>query len=102
MCVNCVSNVDLIAANSAMMGAMVGNGVRAVLRGVGCEVGQTQAEKDSRVVAFLRSMQLDPAEILGADCVAAADALVVARATKPARRQRGLVPLALRALAPHA
>jgi hypothetical protein len=83
MCLACVSNVDFIAANASIVSSVASNGGRKLLESMGVPLGRSQAERDARVVAFLRNLELDPAEILGPQTVADADAAAALEAARP-------------------
>jgi hypothetical protein len=79
----CVTNVDFIAANASIVTSVASNGGRKLLETLGVPVGQSKAERDARVVAFLRSLELDPVPILGPQTVAAADQAAAIAAARP-------------------
>jgi hypothetical protein len=84
----CVTNVDFIAANASIVTSVASNGGRKLLESLGVPVGRSKAERDARVVAFLRNLELDPVPILGPQTTAAADqaAAVAAARPRPSRR----------------
>ena len=78
MCLNCVSTAEAIAIQGAFVGYVVKAPVHRMLARAGLAPEPDPVAHDVRTVAFLRSLELDPVEILGADAVAAAEAWVPA------------------------
>lgn len=78
MCMNCVSTAEAIAVQGAFVAYVVKNPVHRMLARAGLAPEPDPVAHDVRTVAFLRSLDLDPVEILGADTVAAAEAWVPA------------------------
>jgi hypothetical protein len=78
MCLNCVSTAEAIAIQGAFVGYVVKAPVHRMLARVGLAPEPDPVAHDVRTVAFLRSLDLDPVDILGADAVAAAAAWVPA------------------------
>ncbi len=76
MCTSCVSNVEVIAGQAAVAAAVLKAPVHRLLASAGVVAPIDPVRRDVRTVAFLRSLDLDPVEILGAEAVAAADAWV--------------------------
>ena len=78
MCLNCVSTAEAIAVQAVFVGYAVKGPVHRMLARAGLAPEPDPVAHDVRTVAFLRSLDLDPVEILGADSVAAAEAWVPA------------------------
>jgi hypothetical protein len=74
MCVNCISNAEAVVASGALAAAALRRPVHDVLASLGLVEPYDVRSRDSRTTEFLRSLELDPVEILGAVVVAAADA----------------------------
>ena len=72
MCMNCVDGRGALAG-AALVGYAVKPPLHRALARLGLVDGPTR-RPTSRTVAFLRSLDLDPVEVLGADVVAAAEA----------------------------
>jgi hypothetical protein len=86
MCANCVTHLDL-AVGTIGFGAYVLRGpVTSRLVDLGILPEPHPLAAQTRAVAFLRDLDLDPDEILGADVVAAVDA-VRGWAPRPAYRR---------------
>jgi hypothetical protein len=83
MCMGCVTNVDFIAANASIVTSVARGGGRKLMESLGVPVGRTRAERDARVVDFLRSLDLDPVAILGPHTTAEADFAARLRAARP-------------------
>jgi hypothetical protein len=79
MCVNCLNQAEVAAANVAVTAAVLKAPVHRLLADVGLVAPADPVARDVRTVAFLRSLDLDPVAVLGADVVDRADALVAAR-----------------------
>ena len=72
MCANCLSNVDAVAA-SGLFAVAAGTGqARQWLTRMGFRRPDPLA-REARTVEFLRGLDLDPAEVLGAQVVEAVD-----------------------------
>ena len=78
MCANCVSSAEAIAAQAALAAAVLKAPVHRLLASAGVVAPPDPIRRDVRTVAFLRSLELDPVEVLGAEVVAAAEAWVPA------------------------
>ena len=76
MCLNCVSTAEAIVIQVAFVGYVVKAPAHRMLARAGLAPEPDPVAHDVRTVAFLRSLDLDPVEILGADAVAAAEAWV--------------------------
>jgi hypothetical protein len=74
MCLNCMSNAEAALAAAAGMGYVVKAPVHRALAAVGLAPDPDPVAHDVRTVAFLRSLDLDPVAVLGAEVVAAAEA----------------------------
>jgi hypothetical protein len=89
MCMNCVSTGEAIAIQAAFVGYAVKGPVQRILALAGLAPQPDRVAHDVRTVAFLRSLDLDPVEVLGANAVAAAETWVLA--TRP-QRASGISP----------
>ncbi len=78
MCVSCVSTAEAAVAQVGLVAAVLKAPVHRLLASAGVVAAPDPVRRDVRTVAFLRSLDLDPVEVLGADAVAAADAWVPA------------------------
>jgi hypothetical protein len=76
MCVNCLTQAEVAAANVAVTAAVLRAPVHRLLADAGLVAPPDPVARDVRTVAFLRSLDLDAADVLGADVVARADARV--------------------------
>ena len=94
MCVNCVSNADAVAANAAIAAALLKKPVHRALAAVGLVDPPDPVRRDLRTVSFLRELELDPVEILGAEVVARADAWV----PQPRARRSWALPIGSQSL----
>jgi hypothetical protein len=74
--VNCVSTAEAALASAALIGSIVKPPLHRALAAAGLVAPPDSVKRDVRTVAFLRSLDLDPVEVLGADVVAAADCWV--------------------------
>ena len=102
MCVNCMSNAEAAVATAAMAGYVVKAPVHWALAAVGLAPEPDPVAHDVRTVAFLRALDLDPVDTLGADVVAQAEAWepsttwvpfrdrLRSRSARPIRSQRRL------------
>ncbi len=73
MCVNCMSNAEAALAGAAMVGYAVKGPLHRALAAVDLAPDPDPVAHDVRTVAFLRALELDPVEALGADAVAQAE-----------------------------
>ncbi|MET0901774.1 MAG: hypothetical protein ABWZ52_00910 [Acidimicrobiales bacterium] len=89
MCVNCVSSTEVALAQAGLAAAVLRAPVHRLLASAGVVAPIDPVRRDVRTVAFLRSLDLDPVDVLGADVVAAADAWVPA----PYERRRSALPI---------
>lgn len=78
MCLNCVSTAEAIVIQGAFVGHAVKGPIHRMLARAGLTPEPDPVAHDVRTVTFLRSLELDPVEILGAEAVAAAEAWVPA------------------------
>jgi hypothetical protein len=87
MCVNCLSNSEVIVANVAVTAALLKGPAHRVLADLGLVEPFDPVARDVHTVTFLRAIALDPVPVLGADAVADADARAAAdRVRQPAPR----------------
>jgi hypothetical protein len=80
MCVNCLSTAEVVAGNVAVTAAVLKAPVHRILADLGVVAAPDPVARDVRTVAFLRQLDLDPVEILGAEVVATADRWVASGA----------------------
>jgi hypothetical protein len=78
MCVSCVSTTEAALAQVGLAAAVLKAPVHRMLAAAGVVGAPDPVRRDVRTVAFLRSLDLDPVEVLGIDAVSAADAWVPA------------------------
>ena len=76
MCANCLSSAEVAVGHVVLAAAVLKDPVHRMLASAGVVAPIDPVKRDVRTVAFLRSLDLDPVEVLGADVVAAADAWV--------------------------
>jgi hypothetical protein len=95
MCVNCLTQTDAIAANALVTAALLKGPTHRVLADLGVVAPPDPVARDVRTVAFLRTLDLDPEAVLGAEAVAGADARVAAEAAGRRAPRRQPVPVAL-------
>jgi hypothetical protein len=88
MCVNCLSNAEFVAAKIALAAVVLKNPVHQALADLGVVAPPCIEMRDAHIVGFLRSLDLDAGEVLGADVVARADEWVASGAQRPARAAR--------------
>jgi hypothetical protein len=69
MCVNCVSNAEAVVAGAALVGSIMQPPLHRALAAAGLVAPPDPVKRDVRTVAFLRSLDLDPVEVLGAHVV---------------------------------
>jgi len=74
MCVNCVSNSEAAVAQVAIVFSALKMPVHRALANAGLVDPFDFARRDLRTVTFLRSLDLDPVDVLGEDVVDRADA----------------------------
>ena len=78
MCMNCLSHTEVVASQIGLAAAVLKDPVHRMLASAGIVAPLDPVKRDVRTVSFLRSLDLDPVEVLGADAVEAADAWVPA------------------------
>lgn len=76
MCQNCLSAGEVIVGQIALVGAVLKQPLHRALANAGVVAAPDPAAVDHRTVGFLRSLDLDPVEILGAAAVDRADRYV--------------------------
>lgn len=76
VCMSCVSTTEVVVGQVGLAAAVLRGPVHNLLANVGVVPPVDLVKRDVRTVAFLRSLDLDPVEVLGSDVVAAADAWV--------------------------
>lgn len=81
MCASCLSNAEFVLTNVALVGALVKATVHRALADLGVVAPPDPVAHDVRTVAFLRSLDLDPVALLGAEAVEAAAAWAPAPAS---------------------
>lgn len=94
MCVNCVSNFEATAAKVALVGVLLKGPAHHALAALGLVDPPDPVRRDARTVAFLRDLELDPVEILGAEAVARADAWL----PQPCARRSWALPIGSQSL----
>ena len=72
MCTNCLSTAESVAAQAGLAAYLLKRPVHRALATCGVLAEPDPVAHDVRTVAFLRSLDLDPVEVLGADVVDAA------------------------------
>jgi hypothetical protein len=78
MCMNCVSSFEVHVGQVGLAAAVLRMPVHNALASAGLVAPYDPVRRDVRTVAFLRSLDLDPVEVLGDEAVTAADAWVPA------------------------
>ena len=76
MCMNCLSTAEAAMAGAGFVGYAVKPPLHRVMARVGLANEPDPVAHNVVTIAFLRSLDLDPVELLGADVVAAAAAWV--------------------------
>jgi hypothetical protein len=76
MCANCLSTAETAIASAAFVGYVAKPKLHRALANIGLVNDPDPIAHDVTTVAFLRSLDLDPVEVLGADVAAAAAAWV--------------------------
>ena len=96
MCTNCVSAAEAAIVQAAFVGYVMKGSVERALARCGFDVPDP-ITRDVRTIAFLRSLELDPVPILGAEIVTTADRWVPAERRQPTgvRSRRRLASSAL-------
>ena len=90
MCMNCLSTAETAITSAALISYAAKPHVHRALAHLGIVNEPDPVAHDVTTVAFLRSLELDPVEVLGADVVAAAAAWI------PPQPASGLAGLARR------
>jgi hypothetical protein len=85
MCVNCVSHSEMVVGEVALAVAFFREPCHRLLATLGLVTAPVLAARDARTVTFLRSLELDAAEVLGSTVVAEADAWVAGGQVRPGR-----------------
>jgi hypothetical protein len=100
MCVNCLNQAEVAVAHVALATALLKEPAHRLLAEAGLVAAPDPVVRDVRTVAFLRALDLDPVEALGAEAVAAADERVaqpvpvgVGVGVRPARRASSARPI---------
>ena len=83
MCANCLSTTEVVVGQVALAAAVLKDPVHRMLASAGVVAPIDPVKRDVRTVSFLRSLDLDPVEVLGAEVVAAADSWVPAPYVPP-------------------
>jgi hypothetical protein len=83
MCTNCLSQAEVVAGHVGLAAAVLKAPVHRFLADVGLVAPPNRLARDAHTVAFLRKLDLDPVEVLGADVVTDADAWVAAGRPAP-------------------
>jgi len=73
MCATCVSSTEVVLAQVGLAAAVLRAPVHRALASAGIVAPADPVQRDVRTVSFLRSLDLDPVDVLGADVVSAAD-----------------------------
>ena len=68
-----MSNTEFAFANAAFIAAALKRPVQRAMASVGIATEPLAVARDARTVAFLRALELDPSDSLGAPVVTAAD-----------------------------
>jgi hypothetical protein len=71
MCANCLSTFDVVVSQTLFAGAVLKRPVQNRLAAAGLVRPFDQLGEHAQTVSFLRSLDLDPVEILGSDVVEA-------------------------------
>ncbi len=72
MCANCLSTFDVVVSQALAVSVVLQRPVRNRLAAAGIVRPFDQLGEHAQTVSFLRSLDLDPVEILGSDVVEAA------------------------------
>lgn len=92
MCANCVNTAEAVVAQASLAIALAKAPVHRMLANAGLVAPPDPVVHQVRTVAFLRSLDLDPVALLGADVVDRADRRASAPQVSPARK-RSLRPI---------
>jgi hypothetical protein len=74
MCANCLTTFEFVAGKVALAAWVAAEPAQRALANLGVVEARDLVARDAHTVAFLRSLELEPAELLGAEVVARADA----------------------------
>lgn len=74
VCANCLSQAEVLAGHAGLVAALVKAPVHRALADLGLVDAPDPVARDARTVTFLRRLELDPIDVLGAAVVARADA----------------------------
>ena len=85
MCVNCLSRSETVVAQAALAVALLREPAHRLLADLGLVDAPLPVARDAHTTSFLRALDLDPVEVLGAEVVTAADAWVAAGQPRPSR-----------------
>ncbi|NND73916.1 MAG: hypothetical protein HKN44_02815 [Ilumatobacter sp.] len=88
MCATCISNAEAAVAWAGVAGYVLTPRVHRALASVGLAPEPDPVAHDVRTVAFLRALDLDPVEVLGADVVAQAESWTPDASWVPLRERR--------------
>jgi hypothetical protein len=81
MCMNCLSTAEAAVAGAAFVGYAAKPSLHRLLARLDVVNAPDPVAHDVTTVAFLRSLDVDPVEVLGADAVAAAAAWIAPQST---------------------
>lgn len=79
MCMNCIGNAEFMVANGAIAAGVAAGPLRRWAARAGL-VQASRAARDRRTAEFLRGLDLEPAEVLGAGAIDAVDVVDVVAA----------------------
>jgi hypothetical protein len=96
MCVNCISSSEQFAAEAALVLAVLRDPLHRALAATGVVAPPDPVGREARTVGFLRALDLEPVEVLGAEVVERADAWVPP--TRQRRPRRWLRPIGSQSL----
>lgn len=88
MCANCLSQAEVVAGQIAVAAAVLKQPAHRLLADLGFVAPPEPVARDVRTVAFLRGLDLDPVEVLGADVVVDRADAWVPEAPSPATQAR--------------
>lgn len=91
MCGQCLSQAEFAVAKVALIAAIAKEPVHRALASVGAVAEPLAVARDAHTAAFLRRLDLDPRDVLGAEVTDRADAWVASggyEAREAARRSR--------------
>lgn len=83
MCVNCLSHGEVVVAHVALAGALLKEPAHRGLAALGIVAHPDPVGRDVHTIAFLRDLELDPVEVLGAATVERAERWVPAARPAP-------------------